>query len=95
MIQKVHGENKDYGFGVIGYVAALLTTFSSIPRIFRVCRLRETRDISLWTVYPLYPQGVLLWAALEIISAYLPVVIANVVSPGLSIMLICLVVRYR
>ena len=31
MIQKVHGENKDYGFGVIGYVAALLTTFSSIP----------------------------------------------------------------
>ena len=39
--------------------------------------------------------GVLLWAALEIISAYLPVVIANVVSPGLSIMLICLVVRYR
>ena len=95
MIQKVHGENMDHGFGMIGYMAALLTTFSSIPQIVRVCRLKESRDISLWTVYPLYPQGVLLWAALEIISAYLLVIIANVVSLCLSVMLICLVVRYR
>jgi len=30
-----------------------------------------------------------------IVIGYLPVVIANVVSPGLSIMLACLAVRYR
>ena len=37
----------DHGFGTIGYIAALLTTFSSILQIIRVFRLKESRDISL------------------------------------------------
>jgi hypothetical protein len=37
-----------HGFGAIGYIAALLTTFSSIPQIIRVIKLKESRDISLW-----------------------------------------------
>ena len=32
MEQKVHGENMDHGFGMIGYMAALLTIFSASPR---------------------------------------------------------------
>ena len=94
MIQKVHGENMDHGFGMIGYMAALLTTFSSIPQIIRVCRLRESRDISLWTTSAL-SAGILLWVVHGLIIGDLPVIIANVVSLCLSVMLICLVVRYR
>ena len=94
MIQKVHGENVDYSFGLAGYVTALLTTFSGIPKIFRVCRLKESRDISLWTTSAL-SAGILLWVVHGLIIGDLPVIIANVVSLCLSVMLICLVVRYR
>ena len=82
------------GHGAIGYIAALLTTFSSIPQIIRVYRLKESRDISLWTVSSL-SAGVLLWVINGIEIGDLPVIIANAVSLCLSIILICLVVKYR
>jgi MtN3 and saliva related transmembrane protein len=83
-----------HGFGAIGYIAALLTTFSSIPQIIRVIKLKESRDISLWTVSSL-SAGVLLWVVYGIIIGDLPVIMANAVSLCLSIILICLVVKYR
>ena len=49
-----------HGFGTIGYIAALLTTFSIIPQIIRVIKLKESRDISLWTI-PSLSAGILLW----------------------------------
>ena len=84
----------DLGFGFVGYIAALLTTFSSVPQIIRVYRLKESRDLSLWTVSSL-SAGVLLWVIHGIIIGDLPVITANVVSLCLSIFLISLVVKYR
>lgn len=84
----------DHGFGTVGYIAATLTTFSSIPQILRVYRLKESRDISLWTISSLY-AGVLLWVVHGIIIGDKPVIMANVVSLCLSFALICLVVKYR
>ena len=84
----------DHGFGIIGYIAALLTTFSSVPQIIRVYRLKESRDISLWTVSSL-SAGILLWVVHGIIIGDLPVIIANAVSLCLSILLIFLVVKHR
>jgi len=78
----------------IGYLAALLTTFSSIPQILRVYRLKESRDISLWTVSSL-SAGIFLWFIHGLIIGDLPVIIANAVSLCLSILLIFLVVKYR
>lgn len=34
----------DHGFGAIGYIEALLTTFSSVPQIIRVYRLKESLE---------------------------------------------------
>jgi len=84
----------DHGFGVIGYIAALFTTFSSIPQIIRVCRLRESRNLSLWTTSAL-AIGIFLWFIHGIVIADLPVILANGVSLGLSILLLGLVVKYR
>lgn len=78
----------------IGYLAALLTTVSSIPQILRVYRLKESRDISLWTVSSL-SAGIFLWFIHGLIIGDLPVIIANAVSLCLSILLIFLVVKYR
>jgi MtN3 and saliva related transmembrane protein len=66
----------DHGFGTVGYVAALLTTFSNIPQIIRVYKLKESRDISLWTVSTL-SSGALLWFIHWIVTGDLPVILAN------------------
>jgi MtN3 and saliva related transmembrane protein len=82
------------GHGAIGYIAALLTTFSIIPQIIRVIKLKESRDISLWTISSL-SAGILLWLIHGIIIGDLPVILANGVSLGLSVLMLCLVVKYR
>jgi len=84
----------DHSFKVVGYVAALLTTFSSIPQIMRVCRLKESGDISLWTTSAL-SIGILLWCIYGIAIGDLPVILANSTSLGLSAVLLFLVVKYR
>ena len=84
----------DHSFKVVGYVAALLTTFSSIPQIIRVCRLKESRDISLWTTSAL-SAGILLWFIHGIVIGDLPVILANGVSLVLSALMMFLVVKYR
>jgi MtN3 and saliva related transmembrane protein len=81
-------------YSLIGYLAALLTTFSVIPQIIRVYRLKESRDISLWTVSSL-SAGILLWFIHGIVIGDLPVILANGVSFGLSVLMIYLVVKYR
>jgi len=81
-------------YSLIGYLAALLTTFSVIPQIIRVYRLKESRDISLWTVSSL-SAGILLWVIHGIVIRDLPVILANCVSFGLSVLMIYLVVKYR
>jgi len=84
----------DHGLGAIGYIAALLTTFSSVPQIIRVCRLKESRDISLWTTSAL-SAGILLWFIHGIVIGDLPVILANGVSLVLSALMMFLVVKYR
>ena len=85
----------DHGFGTIGYMAAFLTTFSSIPQIIRVYRLKESRDISLWTVSSLSAGILLLWLIHGIVIGDLPVILANGISLGLSFLMLELVVKYR
>jgi MtN3 and saliva related transmembrane protein len=82
----------DYSY--IGYLAALLTTFSLVPQIIRVHRLKESRDISLWTVSAL-SAGILLWFIHGIVIGDLPVILANGFSLGLSFLMLILVVKYR
>lgn len=84
----------DHGLGAIGYMAALLTTFSSVPQIIRVCKLKESRDISLWTTSALF-AGILLWFIHGIVIGDLPVILANGVSLVLSALMMFLVVKYR
>ena len=84
----------DHGFGAVGYIAAILTTFSSIPQILRVYRLKESRDISLWTVSSL-SAGVLLWVVHGIVIHDIPVIAVNGISFLISGLLLCLTVKHH
>jgi MtN3 and saliva related transmembrane protein len=82
------------GFPFIGYMAAVLTTFCGIPQIVRIVRLKESRDLSLWTPI-LLSIGILLWLIHGIMINDLPVIAANLVSLFLCITMVWLVVKYR
>jgi MtN3 and saliva related transmembrane protein len=79
---------------VIGYVAALFTTFSLLPQIIRIWKLKEARDISLFM--PLMVCiGTLLWLVYGIMIADAPVIVANIVSLVVALITIFVTVKYR
>jgi len=44
----------------IGIIAALLTTFSGFPQLYKIIKTKETKDLSLITLIMLF-VGILLW----------------------------------
>jgi len=79
---------------VIGYVAALFTTFSLLPQIIRIWKLKEARDISLFM--PLMVSiGAVLWLVYGIMIAETPVIAANVVSLLVALITLFVTIKYR
>jgi MtN3 and saliva related transmembrane protein len=81
------------GVNAIGMAAALCTTVSLVPQLVRVCRLRSAREISL-TMFLVFSLGVLLWLVYGICIQSWPVILANVVTLGLSLAILALKVRF-
>ncbi len=67
---------------VLGYVAGTLSTFSLVPQIVRVVRLRSARELSL-PFTALFLVGVLLWMVYGIVFRLPPVIFWNAVSAAL------------
>jgi MtN3 and saliva related transmembrane protein len=79
---------------IIGYFAAFFTSFSMIPQIVRLVKLKESRDVSLaMTMFLCF--GVLLWLIYGIAINDMPVIVANGVSFCVSGATVILVVKYR
>jgi MtN3 and saliva related transmembrane protein len=79
---------------VIGYVAALFTTFSLLPQIIRIWKLKEARDISLFM--PLMVSvGAVLWLVYGIMIAEAPVIAANAVSLLVALITLFITIKYR
>jgi MtN3 and saliva related transmembrane protein len=79
---------------VIGYVAALFTTFSLLPQIIRIWKLKEARDISLFM--PLMVSiGAVLWLVYGIMIAEAPVIAANAVSLLVALTTLFITIKYR
>jgi MtN3 and saliva related transmembrane protein len=79
---------------VIGYIAALFTTFSLLPQIIRIWKLKEARDISLFM--PLMVSiGTVLWLVYGIMIAEAPVIAANIVSLLVALVTLFVTIKYR
>lgn len=66
-------------YNMIGFLAAMLTTFSFLPQAIKVIKTKDTSGISL-VMYSMFVLGVLLWAIYGIVSNDLPLIIANTVT---------------
>jgi len=79
---------------LIGYMAACFTTFSLVPQIIRIWRLKEARDVSVFM--PLMVSiGSVLWVAYGIAIGSVPVIVANTVALAVALTTVFFTVRYR
>ena len=64
---------------MVGFIAAIFTTFAFVPQVIKVWRTRSTVDISL-SMYSLFTLGVALWLAYGILLDAWPIILANIVT---------------
>lgn len=77
----------------LGLIAGLFTTFSLVPQILRVFRLKSAREIST-TFTVLLLAGMLLWLVYGIMSGLLSVIIWNAISAALLGVLLYAKLKY-
>ncbi len=67
----------------LGFIAGALTSFSLIPQVIRVFKLKSVREISLlYTV--LFFIGLTIWLAYGIVNKLAPLILWNAVGLGLD-----------
>ncbi len=72
----------------LGYAAAILTTGSFVPQALHTLRTRDVSGISLG-MYGTFTVGVTLWLAYGLVLREWPIVVANVVTLGLALTILC------
>ncbi|HPF10133.1 MAG TPA: SemiSWEET transporter [Flavobacteriaceae bacterium] len=65
--------------GIIGNVAAFLTTLSFLPQAIKTIRSKNTRQLSL-PMYVMFVSGVALWIYYGIRSEQLPIILGNAIT---------------
>lgn len=77
----------------LGLVAGALTTFSIIPQIIRVFKLKSAREISILFTTALL-VGILCWLAYGILLDLTPLIIWNSIATLLMVTLLYMKLRY-
>jgi MtN3 and saliva related transmembrane protein len=79
---------------IIGYIAACFTTFSLLPQILRIRRLKEARDVSVFMPL-MISVGSVLWLVYGIIIRSAPVIAANSVALIIALITVLFTIRYK
>ena len=67
----------------VGILAAVLTTGAYIPQAYKTIKTRSTRDLSMVTFSLLF-IGVVMWLVSGILINDFPLILANVITAGLT-----------
>lgn len=78
---------------LVGYCAALLTTFSFLPQAWLTFRTRDVRGISLG-MYSVFTAGVALWLVYGLLAGSWPIVAANAITLALASVILAMKIRY-
>jgi len=79
---------------IIGTIAAFCTTISFLPQVIKAYRTKRAKDLSL-PMYMVFLIGVAAWFYYGIITASLPIIVANVVTFGLASAIVAMKIKYR
>ena len=79
---------------ILGFIAALFTTFSSVPQIVKMAKTKSTGDVSMYMYIFLF-IGCILWLTYGLLLGSYPLIIANIFSLSLTSMSIYYKLRYN
>ena len=77
---------------IIGLIAAVCTTFAFIPQVMKVCKTKQTKDLSL-RMYSIMFIGIILWLVYGIRIDSLSIIMANVVTATLVGMILVYIIK--
>ena len=77
----------------VGDGAAICTTISFLPQLFRVWQRKSASDISL-LMFLLFNLGLILWLIYGIALGSVPIILANTVTLALALTILALKLRY-
>jgi MtN3 and saliva related transmembrane protein len=78
----------------VGYLAAILTTFSFLPQALQVIRTKDTSGINL-TMYSMFVAGVACWTIYGISLGDIALIAANAVTGMFASVVLVYKLRYR
>lgn len=78
----------------VGYLAAILTTFSFLPQALQVIRTKNTSGINL-TMYSMFVAGVICWTIYGISIKDIALIAANSVTVVFASIVLVYKLRYR
>jgi len=79
---------------LIGAAAAVCTTVSFLPQVWRIHRTRRTHDLSLPT-YVIFSFGVFMWLCYGIMTESLPMIIANGLTFLFGLYIVAMKLKYK
>ncbi len=77
----------------LGDIAATLTTLSFVPQAVQAIRSKDTRGISL-PMYATFTVGVAFWLAYGLVLQSWPIIVSNIVTLGLSALILSMKFRH-
>ena len=79
--------------GLVGTIAAVLTTTAFIPQAYHSYKTRDLSGVSL-SMYSAFTLGVALWLAYGLLLHNWPLIISNVITLALSVMILILKIKH-
>lgn len=79
---------------VIGYLAAILTTVSTLPQFIATVKTKNVEGVSLWMFITL-GSGIVLWLIYGLLKNDFPLIIANSVTFLFVLANIIMIIKYK
>ena len=79
---------------IIGFVAALLTTYAFVPQVVKVWKSKSSKGVSV-SMYLVLLLGVFLWGVYGYLIDSMSIMIANTVTGLLQVMILILILMNK
>lgn len=78
---------------VIGYAAAVVSTFVFVPQVIRTWKLKSARDLSMATLVMMC-TGLALWVIYGALTSQAPIIAANGIVLALASAILVMKIKY-
>ncbi|MGB1349559.1 MAG: SemiSWEET family sugar transporter [Flavobacteriaceae bacterium] len=79
---------------LVGLLAAMLTTYSFLPQVYKTWKTKDVSSFSL-TTFSLFFVGIICWLIYGIYMKSLSMVLANTITMISSFVILVFIIKYR